>query len=116
MSAPISVNLQDIKDKIVSSISSNPITDINSIVTYLPIVMSKIEVIKDLSGDQKRQLAIDIISQLIQLCPLNDTDKATLLATFNILAPTLITVVIDSANGIYNFGKEIEEKCAAKCC
>ncbi len=93
---------------------NNPIITISNLPIMIPIIMSKVEVLKNLTGDQKQAIVLDVLNRLINSLSVSDDEKSALKSIATLVSPTLITTLIDSAKGVYNFGKKEIESC--KCC
>ena len=101
-------------NNIVSDMN-NPIITVGNLPILIPLIMSKVEVLKNLNGDQKRDIVLNVINKLIDQLSISNDEKIALKSIATLISPTLINTLVDSAKGVYNFGKkEIEAHC--KCC
>jgi len=102
---------------IVSGISNTKISSTN-IPLLIPVIMSKVELIKQLNGVQKQTIVLGVLDQLVNLLPSPEKEAVKLIVLQ--IAPSLITCFIDASKGVYNFGaKEIQnikdKGCCCKC-
>jgi hypothetical protein len=99
---------------IVSGISNTKITPSN-VPLLIPIIMSKVELIKQLNGVQKQAIVLGVLDQLVNLLP--GPEQLAVRLIIQQLGPSLITCLIDASKGVYNFGKtEVSKLKESGCC
>ena len=99
---------------IVSGISNTKISNSN-IPLLIPVIMSKVELIKQLNGVQKQAIVLGVLDQLVNLLP--PLEQAPIRLIIQQIGPSLITCLIDASKGVYNFGKtEIAKLKQSGCC
>jgi len=103
---------QALVGNIVSGMSNTKLT-ISNIPLIVPIIMSKVELIKQLAGVQKQQIVLGVLYQLVMLLP--PVEQAAVRLLIQQIGPSLISTIIDSANGVFNYGKKEVGVIKARC-
>ncbi len=94
--------------------------DENNIIDYIVRVMAIVEKQKQLSGIEKKAVAIEILLRLVDsLNRLNDESKMRVKMLVKTLAPSVIDTIVSATKGALSVNKKVEEatrKCFSKCC
>lgn len=94
--------------------------DENNIIDYIVRVMAIVEKQKQLSGIEKKAVAIEILLRLVDSYNrLNTESKLRVKLLVKTLAPSVIDTIISATKGALSVNKKVEEasrKCFAKCC
>jgi hypothetical protein len=94
--------------------------DENNIIDYIVRVMAIVEKQKQLSGIEKKAVAIEILLRLVDsLNRLNVESKMRVKMLVKTLAPPVIDTIVSATKGALSVNKKVEEatrKCFSKCC
>lgn len=94
--------------------------DENNIIDYIVRVMAIVEKQKQLSGIEKKAVAIEILLRLVDsLNRLNAESKMRVKMLVKTLAPSVIDTIVSATKGALSVNKKVEEatrKCFSKCC
>jgi hypothetical protein len=94
--------------------------DENNIIDYIVRVMAIVEKQKQLSGIEKKAVAIEILLRLVDsLNRLNAESKMRVKMLVKTLAPPVIDTIVSATKGALTVNKKVEEatrKCFSKCC
>lgn len=94
--------------------------DENNIIDHIVRVMVIVEKQKQLSGIEKKAVAIEILLRLVDSYNrINDSNKSRIKLLVKTLAPSVIDTIISATKGALSVNKSIEEatrKCFSKCC
>ena len=94
--------------------------DENNIIDYIVRVMAIVEKQKQLSGIEKKAVAIEILLRLVDsLNRLNVESKMRVKTLVKTLAPSVIDTIVSATKGALSVNKKVEEatkKCFSKCC
>jgi hypothetical protein len=94
--------------------------DENNIIDYIVRVMAVVEKQKQLSGIEKKAVAVEILLRLVDsLNRLNAESKMRVKLLVKTLAPSVIDTIVSATKGALSVNKKVEEatkKCFSKCC
>ncbi len=94
--------------------------DENNIIDYIVRVMAVVEKQKQLSGIEKKAVAVEILLRLVDsLNRLNAESKTRVKLLVKTLAPSVIDTIVSATKGALSVNKKVEEatkKCFSKCC
>jgi len=94
--------------------------DENNIIDYIVRVMAIVEKQKQLSGIEKKAVAIEILLRLVDSYDrLNIESKSRVKLLVKTLAPSVIDTIVSATKGALSVNKKVEEasrKCFARCC
>ncbi len=106
--------IDQITDKLYQSISDRKV-DIASLPIVITELMQLVECYPLLSGSDKKQVVLNVVTMSIDKCPdLADDTRASLRATAILLGPTIIEGLINASKGLLNLNKETVKN--ACCC
>ena len=72
--------------------------------------------VSTLTGDQKKQLVLYVLTKIVNDNPLlSPEDKVALLLLINTVIPAVIDGLVAVANGLYNFGQKVESLFSSCC-
>ena len=89
----------------VKSIHSDKITASNIVVIVTELVQLT-EKYKQLTGNQKKTLVINVVKKLVNTQVENENDKKTLNTIIDLTLPTVIDNLVNAINGDLKFDKE----------
>ena len=109
-SAPADVQtaVNQVYDSIKAMIVSKQF-NASSFVTLVTMVMQLLGGLTQLSGPQKKDVAIQVITKLVQEIPIPGIDQATATALINTTLSKMIDFIIAAANGQFNFTQIVEQ-------
>ena len=81
----------------------------SSFVTLVTMVMQLLGGLTQLTGPQKKDVAIQVITKLVQEIPIPGIDQETATALINTTLSKMIDFIIAAANGQFNFTQIVEE-------
>lgn len=89
----------------------------NNIIVLVTIVMQIVEKLGALTGPEKKEVAISVISRLIMEIPMGENDRATIKMIVDTTLSKTIDYIIMAANGELDFGAMAEQvKKIFSCC
>jgi hypothetical protein len=116
MTTPSETEIKDaILKKLVPSITSmveNKSPSSADIINLLTSVMQMVETYPSLKGSEKKQLAIDIINEILDTHIKDETLRASLKLVVTSTVPTVVDVIIKASKGLL----ELNKKCCPNCC
>jgi hypothetical protein len=74
-------------------------------ITLVTLVMQSVEKVVELSGPEKKQVAINVIKQLVQEIPMSEADKTVVLTIIDTTLPKIIDFIVSAANGEFDFAQ-----------
>jgi hypothetical protein len=90
-------------------------------ISLVTLSMEMVETLPHLTGRQKRDLVVDLVTKLVGEIPMAENQRATVQAILGTALPAIIDVICDSSLGVYaiNLIDQAQEKChgcfASKC-
>lgn len=92
----------------------------NNIIDYIVRVMMIIEKQKQLSGIEKKSVAIEILLRVVDSHDsLTNENKNRVKLLIKTLAPSIIDTIVNATKGVLSINKKVEEstkKCFSYCC
>jgi hypothetical protein len=101
-----------------SSVVANKTLSAATIIEFLIEAMQLVQGVSGLTSIQKQTLALSVVSQFITSSTLPAQEQQDILLLVNTFGPSIVNGLVSAANGVYNFGKVVEEKvvgCFQKC-
>lgn len=108
ISAVVDAAVNQVYDNIKSMIVNKQF-NASSFVTIVTMVMQLLTQFPQLTGPQKKNVAIQVITRLVQEIPIPGIDQPTAALLINTTLSTMIDAVIAAANGQFNFTQIVEE-------
>lgn len=96
--------------KVKALIKKVTVTDVLYIIVEAMILIEKI---RGLTGSQKKEFVISIVTKLCKDQGISGPEVETVI---NIVAPIFIELIISATNGLMNLNKEKIKGCFTKCC
>lgn len=93
----------------IKTMITNKQFNASSFVTLVTMVMQVLGQLPQLTGPQKKDVAIQVITRLVQEIPIPGIDQATATALINTTLSKMIDFIVAAANGQFNFTQVVEE-------
>lgn len=82
-------------------------------ITLATMAMEMVETLPHLTGHEKRDLVVDLVTKLVAEIPMAENQRSIVQAILSTALPVLIDVIVDASLGVYaiNLIEEAKKKC-----
>ena len=105
-----------IYDRVKASIAAKRISVAN-VTIMLTMAMVEVEKVATLTGPQKKELVIHVVSRLVDEIPAEQEDKAAITAAVALFMPSIIDAIVAASKGQFGLNAGADAGgTPAKCC
>lgn len=101
-----SKNLAIIMDVCEKAFKTSKNIDKSNVVQVLHTVMETVEMVSNLTGTEKKEIAINSMNYIVDKQDIKEEEKFELKALINVLAPSAIDIIVNIGNGVSQLVKK----------